>query len=218
MSRWPNRVQCFFLEPTEQVEVYLRRYTDDGGECSYVGNYGYHQAKLALPGVYPDDEVWGVGRTVTAEPSKCPIQFDDPRWPVQCHCGFKFQDDVIRQFVTNGLWRTPDGTLVTLRNAAPGAMWYATWLEDVKDWCGPDGKCLIVKLPNGSDWMIDSTASNCTLPGERTHRCWVRHGVPPNITVDKNGHTCGAGAGSIMSGEGEKNYHGFLRNGWLEEC
>jgi hypothetical protein len=39
----------------------------------------------------------------------------------------------------------------------------------------------------------------------------VRHGEAPNITVDKNGVTCGAGAGSIQCG----SYHGFLRNGEL---
>jgi hypothetical protein len=62
--------------------------------------------------------------------------------------------------------------------------------------------------------MIDSRASNCTLPNDREHKCWIRHGTPPDLTVDKNGKTCAAGAGSIQLG----NYHGFLRNGHLEEC
>ena len=67
------------------------------------------------------------------------------------------------------------------------------------------------KLPNGREWDIDSRCSNCTLPDDRIHRCWVRHGEPPNIHVDKNGHTCSAGAGSILAGD----YHGFLHNGEL---
>jgi len=64
--------------------------------------------------------------------------------------------------------------------------------------------------------MIDGPANNCTRkddPGQKHHHCWVRHGVPPSITVDKNGPTCEAGAGSILT----KNWHGFLRNGMLVE-
>lgn len=103
-----------------------------------------------------------------------------------------------------------------LASAPPGAMWDATWMHDCKGGYflgGPnsDGRFLVVRLPNGHDWCIDSRASNCTTPNDKTHRCWVRHGEPPNITVDKNGKTCAAGAGSIQSGD----YHGFLRNGEL---
>jgi len=60
--------------------------------------------------------------------------------------------------------------------------------------------------------MIDSRASNCTLPDDNVHKCWVRHGEAPNFTVDKNGATCAAGAGSIQT----SNWHGFLRNGVFE--
>lgn len=73
---------------------------------------------------------------------------------------------------------------------------------------------LIVVLPGGHHWDIDSRASNCTLPEDDDHKCWIRHGTPPEITVDKNGNTCSAGSGSIMMG----GYHGFLRNGYLEDC
>ena len=103
----------------------------------------------------------------------------------------------------------------------PGDMYWASWYHQ-------DGRCvlgkwdncndprghLMVVLPNGHTWDIDGRASNCDMKDERTHRCWVRHGEPPNITVDKGGHTCHAGAGSIIGGE----WHGFLRNGVLEEC
>ena len=40
---------------------------------------------------------------------------------------------------------------------------------------------------------------------------WIKNA---NITVDKNGNTCSAGGGSIMG----RTYHGFLRNGYLDEC
>lgn len=76
-----------------------------------------------------------------------------------------------------------------------------------------DGPQLTVICPNGHQWVIDSRASNCALPYEYGHRCWVRHGDPRTqpITVDKNGPTCAAGGGSIMAGD----YHGFLTNGIL---
>lgn len=73
-----------------------------------------------------------------------------------------------------------------------------------------NGPHLIVTTPGGA-WNIDSRASNCGLPFDYEHRCWVRHGDPPLITVDKAGKTCSAGAGSIQCG----SYHGFLRNGEL---
>jgi hypothetical protein len=109
----------------------------------------------------------------------------------------------------------------SLAGVPAGAMWYADWMLGYEQtrtaFAGPDGRCLVVKLPNGHDWMIDAICSNCTdregaLKGD--HKCWVRHGTAPNITVDKNGKTCGAGGGSILSG----TYHGFLRNGELVEA
>lgn len=74
-----------------------------------------------------------------------------------------------------------------------------------------EGPQLTVVCPNGSEWTIDSRASNCTLRYDYEHRCWVRHGEPPMVTVDKNGLTCAAGGGSIQAGD----YHGFLQNGIL---
>lgn len=73
-----------------------------------------------------------------------------------------------------------------------------------------EGPQLTVKTPGGR-WVIDSRASNCGSPYDYNHRCWIRQGVPPHITVDKNGPTCSAGAGSIQCGD----YHGFLQNGAL---
>lgn len=101
----------------------------------------------------------------------------------------------------------------TQRAFGPGAMWDAFWMPE--SWRGPDGKCLNVILPDGHEWCIDAESSNCTRKGDRTHQCWVRHGEPPNLTVDKNGETCAAGAGSIVSPR--TGWHGFLRNGTLEE-
>jgi hypothetical protein len=101
-----------------------------------------------------------------------------------------------------------------------GAIWDAPWMVtgDGYDRKGgfalgglneQDGRWLVVRLPNDHDWCIDSRARNCTLPNDNDHRCWIRHGEPPNITVDKVGKTCAAGGGSIQAGD----FHGFLRNG-----
>lgn len=62
-------------------------------------------------------------------------------------------------------------------------------------------------------WYIDYRASNCTMKDDDEHRCWVRHGtVGDRVTVDKNGKTCGAGAGSFFMGPNNE-WHGFLRDG-----
>lgn len=74
-----------------------------------------------------------------------------------------------------------------------------------------DGPQLVVILPGGYPWNIDSRASNCGKPYDYRHRCWRRHGEPPDITVDKSGRTCAAGAGSIAV----PGWHGFLRDGML---
>jgi hypothetical protein len=101
------------------------------------------------------------------------------------------------------------------RDFGVGAMWFAVWQPLNWDWDNKAEPHLIVRCPNGPeqtrDWDIDSRASNCALPGDKVHRCWIRHGVPPTITVDKAGLTCIAGAGSIAL----PNWHGFLRNGEL---
>ena len=79
---------------------------------------------------------------------------------------------------------------------------------------GDDHRSLVIKCPDGHDWMIDLRARNCTMKDESTHHCWVRHGRPEDGTlhVDKNGLTCDAGAGSIDTG----TWHGFLHNGELK--
>lgn len=104
-----------------------------------------------------------------------------------------------------------------LSELPPGAMWFADWFENL--WNPQLQYSLMVKTPGG-DWHVDQQCSNCTMPSDRMqkeHHCWIIEGNLPDIesiSVTKNGKTCGAGAGSILIG----NYHGFLRNGYLEEC
>ena len=116
----------------------------------------------------------------------------------------------VRPGVFAPLYRMPDGSLTTLADAPAGAMTRETWAPGRSQ---DGGAPLIVKLPDGDLWYVDDRASNCGRPDDNTHHCWIRHGVLPDITVDKNGDTCSAGAGSIMS----TAYHGFLRGGYLED-
>lgn len=73
--------------------------------------------------------------------------------------------------------------------------------------------CVCNYSGNNHHWYIDGRASNCTMKEDKEHRCWVRHGTfGDRLTVDKNGKTCGAGAGSFFMGANNE-WHGFLRNG-----
>ena len=114
---------------------------------------------------------------------------DDPLWPAKCDgCDYHFTDADERQVFTDHIFVDANGKEHSLRKATPGMMWDA-WYCSRK---GPDGRCLVVMCPYGHEWMIDSRASNCTMKDDNEHRCWIRHGEPPNLIVDKNGKTlCG---------------------------
>ena len=144
---------------------------------------------------------------------------NDQRWPSHCACGYEFAKSDKWQLFTQRLYARKDtGEVMTLRDAPVGAMWNADWYPDV--WKGKDGMSLMVRCPDGHDWCIDARASNCGLPKDNDHRCWIRHGVAPNITVNKAcpgdnaDRTCNAGSGSIQTGK----WHGFLRNGEFVRC
>lgn len=147
------------------------------------------------------------------------------RWPTGCaHCGAPVPTDArddygrgllpgtegawwVRQVFEQRLYDAPGGV------PAPGDIFYREHADPTRcwDWDNCTGPHLIVVCPNGREWDVDSRASNCDMREERTHRCWVRHGSPEdgNVHVDKNGRTCGAGAGSILAG----SYHGHLVHG-----
>ena len=121
--------------------------------------------------------------------------------------------------------RLDTGELLT--SYVPGMMWYEydqVWSEEHQDYLvggyvtrfvhpGPDGRSLVVILPNGHEWYIDSIAGNCTWR-DKPHNCWARSGVPPLVSVGK-GPPCSDGQGSIKSGvEGQPGfYHGHLQSG-----
>lgn len=128
-------------------------------------------------------------------------------------------------------WRRVDtGEVLGLNRDLPvGAMWEAPWMGDA--FCvNGTGPVVVVRLPNGHDWMPGSVANNCPHEprfGPRSdgwvdHDCWCVHGTPPALTVDKTPEsgrsTCVAGGGSISSGEGASHWHGFLHGGELVEA
>lgn len=152
---WPRQIKCFLLEETKMEEQRLRRYTSHYGECPDMNNHGLHQTWVKIGEVENDGrEDQSNGTNQSIKPGQTyPVAFDDPRWPTHCSCGFKFPDDVPLQYFPETLYRVQGtDTLVTLRNAPAGALWYATWLEKYDHyWKGPDGRILNVRLPNGSD-------------------------------------------------------------------
>jgi len=139
----------------------------------------------------------------------------DPRWPTHCACGYEFTTEDPRQLSVEEIYvRADTGEETTIRDAPAGAMWWCDWMGD--HWHPQLGRPFAVKLPDGTDWMPDIPAENCTMPddhGQERHHCWIVKGELPNITVSKDGPTCAAGAGSIQSA----NYHGFLQNGYLTD-
>ena len=213
--------RTFWLEPTGQVAAGLRRYSygGDGHTCAD----GYHDA---LTYTHRADAIWDDhewGRTLGPQPA---TDRADPAWPELCAkgCGYRFTDADTWQDWQELIYRCPaTGTEYVLHQnapadtlgapaAGPGAMWDAWWRNGHEAHRGPDGICLMVRCPNGHNWCVDSEARNCTRKGQ-PHDCWVRHGDPRQaaVTVDKQGDTCAAGAGSVQAGD----YHGFLRDGVL---
>lgn len=203
--------KCFLIVPTGKVRRSLRRYRASSDKCpQHEKGFSFCNAHSPL-----DVIEWEQGICNGLRPGE--TMPDRSLFPTNCEaCGRAFLPEDRFQVFDNRLYRSADtGEEITLSDAKPGAMYDADWLSGIPEYGGPDGKCLHVILPNGRPWHIDGRASNCTLPNDKAHRCWVRHGEPPMISVDKNGLTCAAGGGSIASGEGANHYHGFLRQGFL---
>jgi len=199
-------VQTFWTEPTEEVELSLRRFAWSSEDRCPVNRYHNATVRIGRAPVRMSED--GFLAAIHRE------EFDgDERWPLTCECGYVFVDDDQWQVNQHPYYRAADGREWARNDLPPGAMFDAWWMSDF--WRGPDGIALQVILPNGNEWAVDARASNCSRPDE-PHQCWVRHGDPRTepVTVDKEGDTCSAGAGSILSGD----YHGFLRAGVLVDA
>lgn len=192
---------------------------DDRSACpnSYgTGQPGtYHNAYREL-GQHPAIEAWDHW----AEPA----YYAAEEWPTACtFCGAPVPAvgepvvggigyDLTRQVNTRRLYAHNGGPLGDLE---VGDLFYlpcnrgdggCPW------WDNCPGQHLNAVLPHGATWDIDSRASNCTLKGDRLHRCWIKAGRAEDgtLTVNKAAQppetTCAAGAGSIQSGA----WHGYL--------
>lgn len=180
-------VTCFLAERTDLAQESLRRFVFSGrAKCS--GPFGHHNAGAIIAEAAPFASEWE-GSGADDHPH------DDPRWPITCACGYVFTDADEWQHRIERLYRAPNGRLFTTDAAPAGAMWFAPWAEDFGK--GPDGKALVVKLPDGTDWQVDSPANNSGTP-------WQRSGEAPNVTARP----------SIRS----PRYHGFLTGGVLKPC
>ena len=198
-------ITCFFLEPTALFQRYLRRYTPSGFAVEH-----YHDVVVNVEQIELTEE--------QREGYETMPDCRDPRWPQRCDCGYIFPAQDKWQAGLHRLYRRSDNQqLIPVHGKMPpGAMYYATWRKDYGQLGrpGPDGEFLHVILPDGRSWCPDDHAVNCTKPDDYKHKCWVRHGQPPLVTVDKVGLTCAAGAGSIVC----RGWHGFLRAGQLLAC
>lgn len=174
---------CFMLTRLDRARESLRRYKSSKGfdDCPI---YGYHNAETLIGEVDYAEEWEGQG-TLTDDHS-------DPRWPTCCACGYTFSEEDGWQHNLTRIYEG-DGWRGILREASVGAMWDASWLGEA--WSGRDGLHLVVRLPDGTDWIIDGPANNG--PG------WDRAGSPPLITATP----------SIAS----PGYHGFLQGGVLTD-
>jgi len=187
MSKKYGRVRVFFCEPVGDMVVYEGYACNECGEHFDVDVGRFHRSERP---VFP------AGKEAACP--KCGKMAS--LWSQSCAWIYRRGDNGEE---VGGKAKLPAGAMYYL----PDAEGYAK---------GPDGHSLVVVLPNGHQWHVDMRCSNCTMPNDNKHRCWVRHGDvrKGEITVDKNGRTCSAGAGSIQSGD----YHGFLRDNHLVDA
>lgn len=176
-----TQVRCFLVERAARVRVYLRRWHEVGER--------FCQGRVLVD---ERDEVPGevFGRRSTE------VELLDPRWPKTCSCGHEFVEADAMYVSLCDLWRLPDGGLREQGELPPGAMWRAPWMAEI-GWRGPDGDCLVVKCPDGCEWVIDG-------PSENTKTPWTRTGTPPEVTCEPSIQT--------------PNYHGHLRAGVFTEA
>lgn len=205
VARWQRQIDTPYADLSE------REKQSDREEVTYILPIIYAATGWVVergkPRPFRDDTDQGARMMATVKTYA--LEATGETRPVPCHCG---DPEHTRARAIYRDSRT--SALVTLDEAEPGAVYRSsTWQPAARS--QDAGEPIVVVLPNGFHWSPDSRASNCTMPGDDEHHCWVRHGDQLDaLTVDKNGATCGAGAGSILAG----GYHGFLRGGCLEEC
>lgn len=220
MSR---NVPVFYTVPNGKVILSLRRYTfSEKRKCPANGEWGC--GAMVTLGTFDAryGELCDSGRGHYLGLWR-PSEFKDGPWPERCGgCGEPFDPAMTEdQVFQEPIYVRADGQRgeYTLRAAPVGMMWDAFWMrdryeasEDGPGWVnvGPDGLTLVICVPTKHDFMPEMRASNCTMKRDGTHHCWVRHGDARKneCHIDKIGHTCAAGAGSIVT----STWHGFIHH------
>ena len=187
----PN-VVCFFLDRLPKIRRRLRRFTMNR-DCPVQSPDKVSCCNASAP----LDEIGYTNEIIE--------WFDwthlDERWPKQCAaCGYVFVADDNWQVASDFIYRRTDtGEELVWRDAPAGAMIDCHWMRP--HWRGPDGLCLMVKLPNGCEWIVDGPAAS---QDDKSKAGWTRTGTPPNVTATP----------SILA----RDYHGFLRDGVLVDA
>lgn len=191
-----SKIECFFLEPTEYMQISLRRYRGvPQGQPLCPATNSYHNAiEVVVPQTErPKDQQ--TGRGLLEHPD---YPHSDLRWPKKCPCGYEFKDGDSWQVNERILFSNPEmNGLIPIDDAPVGSMWDAWWYDHK----GPDGRCLVLRTPGG-DWIIDYPCGG--------GKGWERTGTPPKITARPSI--------AIGGDRGRWKYHGFLTDGYLVEC
>jgi hypothetical protein len=192
-----------------------RKYLDACPNSYGAGGPGTHECRTHLR-----DTEYIIGSSEVTPGTK--DVYPAKMWPTACeNCGAPVPAEdgppaalgatgpyVHRQVTAYRLYDTASG------KPEPGDVFRLRWHagHDCPYWDNCDGVHLYGVTPNGQQWDITSRANNCGSRQDRLHRCWIQHGDPPDLTIDKSGNTCSAGGGSIQV----SGWHGFLRNGeWI---
>lgn len=223
-----KNVPVFYTVPNGKVRLALRRFIfSDKQKCPARGEWGCDAS--APIGTFDAryGETCDSGRGSYLGIWR-PEEFRDGPWPAACgHCGEPFdpaktEDQVFQEAVYVRYDGGPGE--FTLRDAPVGMMWDAFWMrnaweasENGPGWMnvGPDGIALVIQVPRNHPFMPEQRASNCTMKDDGHHKCWVRHGdaTKNEVHIDKVGHTCQAGAGSIVT----RDWHGFIHHSMVTD-
>jgi hypothetical protein len=224
-------VRCFMVRYSGRGRRYLRRYarfsaTDTRERCPAMpGEYSYHNADSPVIDVVDDprdaEGMWTMKRRELYLFGR-----HNSHWPKACACGYVFPDSDEWQVAIDHVYVDDQGGEHTLHDNTPGMMWECDWYFDpVREMhllperiaYAQQGKDmlslryltqhaakrapLVVCLPTGEHWCIDSKANNG--PG------WTCEGEPPLLICTP----------SIQSAR----WHGFLGSngaqpGELKSC
>jgi len=188
--------RCFMVEESAFGQRSLRRFGANPASCPKLvpGTLSYHNAEVVIDPRFDMPPGPGQGYTKGAYER-------DERWPKACACGYAFQPEDNWQVNECRLYSgSPDGKLYRLRELPPGAIWRATWMEEIHNnpYAAPDGKVWALMMPSGMEWLVYGPASG----GGK----WSVQGELPKITASPSIHQVGS-------------YHGYVRDGVVtDDC